>query len=28
MGDADDPTFEQVEELSRWKDNLGVECRK
>jgi len=28
MGDADDPMFEQVEELSRWKDNLGVECRK
>jgi hypothetical protein len=28
MGDAGDLMFGPVEELRRWKDNLGVECWK
>lgn len=28
FGDADDPRFRDVEDVERWKDCLGVECRK
>ncbi|MBB4070723.1 hypothetical protein GGQ18_003341 [Salinibacter ruber] len=27
-GDSEDPLFDDVEDKGRWKDNLGIECRK